>query len=113
MPYFKLMVFKMGKHKEDCGNCNPKCEFRIRDKCKLYSCSECGEFIEEETPVVRVIFQATYKMESRKRWLYGQGINREPKEALAFVTFHIDCYRRQLDRWIDTQLERGREVASI
>lgn len=113
MSYFKLMAFKMGRHKDICQECTPKCEFRVGTKCKLYTCQECGEFIEEGTPVVRVIFQATHKMESRRRYLHGRGIDREPKEAQSFVTFHIDCYKRQLDRWIDTQLERRKEIASI
>ncbi len=110
MSYFKLIVFKMGRHKEICSSCTPSCEFRIGTKCKLYSCRECGKLIEEGEPVVRVIFQATYKMESRRRYLYGRGINREPKEAQAFVTFHVDCYKEQLARWIEAQLGRATDA---
>ena len=102
MPYYKLLVFKMGKHKEECIECSPKCQFRYGDKCRLYSCHECKEFLEEGTDTVRVSFQATLKMEARKRYLGG----RSPKQATAFVSFHVDCYKRQLDRWIANQLEK-------
>ena len=104
MSYFKLLVFKMGKHKEECLDCNPKCKFRVKDKCRLYNCSECGNFMEEGEPAIRVVFPATQIMEKRRRFLYGRGIGRKPKEVEAFVNFHVNCYRIQQDRWIATKL---------
>ena len=113
MSYYKLMAFNMGQHKLGCEtNCNPTCEHRKGDKCRLYSCLECGLFIEVGSPTVRVIFQATHKMESRRRYLYGRGINREPKEAIGFVTYHKDCYLAQLNRWLGVQFGKNQREGS-
>ena len=112
MAYYKLMVFRLGvkKCEEQCDNCpsifhSPK--WGREPKCRLYSCHECGEILERGEPVVRVDFQATQVMDKRRAWLYNRGIQREPKEARAFVTFHKECYKRQLSNWIDRQLEGG------
>ena len=107
MSYYKLLVFKMGRQKEDCDNCaSIKCQFLKNEKCKLYSCHECGRFIDTGETAIRVVFQATKKMETRRQFLYGKGFNKEPKEAVAFVTYHKDCYLEQLSRWIEEQARR-------
>ncbi len=45
-------------------------------------------------------------MESRRRYLYGRGINREPKQATSFITYHKTCYIEQLERWLDAQISK-------
>ncbi len=106
MPYFKLIVFKMGHHLKPCcpDDCEEVCEHRKVDKCKLYSCSECGEFISTGMEAIRVVFQATDKMATRQAFLYGKGIGRKAKEAHSFVTFHKGCYVTQHLRWIESKL---------
>lgn len=114
MAYHKLLVFTMGKHKEEkCnGDCPKDCPSFITvnesPRCYLYSCRECGNLIQEGEGIIRVVFQATKIMQARRQYLYGKGQMREPKSTEKFLNYHIDCYKSQLSNWIEAQLEKRR-----
>ncbi len=109
MSFSRLLVYKMGE--QLChGVCHPDCEYLgkaelLEDrKCKLYTCPECGGFIDTGGETVRVIFKATETMKTRQAYLYGKGMDRKAKDAYSFLTFHKDCYLTQHIRWIEGKL---------
>ncbi len=104
--YFKLLVFKMGKVRENCYDCDSiKCIYQKKGvypkKCSLRSCPECGEFIQEGELAVRVFFQQTRKIKKLGTFLVRNNI--DPANIVSTVTYHLGHYKTQHNRWLNIQ----------
>ncbi len=110
--YFKLLVFKMGKMIGDCYNCwniDFKCQYKTGfHKCSFRICPECVQFIWERQVAVRVFFQPTRKIAKLGTFIVRNNIN--PSNIVSIVTYHLDCYKKQHNRWLDTQASKAEVI---